>query len=78
MAIVSMLECDVGERSATQIDVAKLNTATATNAHQLYCSADDFVWWMPPGKIGNKQDFLDRRSGESPRPNGSLKQTRGK
>jgi len=58
VAMVSMLEVNVGPRELGGNEVAQLNSATAENARQLYCPASDFVWLKSDGQIGSKEDLL--------------------
>lgn len=58
VALVSMLEVDVGPRTMGRNEVAQLNSATGMHARQLYCPASDFVWFMRNGRVGSKDDLL--------------------
>jgi hypothetical protein len=58
MAMVSMLEVNVGTRTLGRNEVAQLNSATAMYARQLYCPESDFVWVMTDGQVGQKADLL--------------------
>lgn len=58
VALVSMLEVDVGPLALGKNDVAQMNSATGMHARQLYCPASDFVWLTSDGKVGSKDDLL--------------------
>ena len=58
MAIVSMLDFDVGHRMIGGTGVAQLNSITGMHAGQLYFPPSDFVWRKRDGTIGNREDLL--------------------
>jgi hypothetical protein len=58
VAMVSMLEVNVGPRTLGRNEVAQLNSTTGMYARQLYCPASDFVWLKRDGQVGSKEDLL--------------------
>jgi hypothetical protein len=58
VALVSMLEVNVGPRALGRSEIAQLNSATGMYARQLYCPASDFVWLKRDGQVGSKDDLL--------------------
>ena len=58
VAMVSMLEVNVGPRALGRREVAEINSATGMYARQLYCPGSDFVWLKTDGEVGNREDLL--------------------
>jgi hypothetical protein len=63
LALVSMLDVDVGPRMLGRDEVAQLNSATGMYARQLYCPAPDFVWLTRDGRVGSRDDLLQALGG---------------
>jgi hypothetical protein len=63
VALVSMLDVDVGPRMLGRNEVAQLNSATGMYAGQLYCPAADFVWLTRDGRVGGRDDLLQALGG---------------
>lgn len=59
VAMVGMLETDVGRRTIGKFEVAQLNSATGMHASQLYCPKSDLVWLMKDGSTGDRDDLLE-------------------
>ena len=63
VALVSMLDVDVGSRMLGRDEVAQLNSATGMYAGQLYCPSPDFVWLTRNGSVGSRDDLLQALGG---------------
>lgn len=59
MAMVSMLERDIGDRIIGGHEVAALNSTTAMFARQLYSPVLDFMWLKSDATIGNSEDLMN-------------------
>lgn len=58
MAIVSMLEFDLGPRTLDQEGIAQINSATGMYANQLYSSGPDFFWLTSKYRVAAKEELL--------------------
>ena len=58
MAMVSLLEADLGPTRLDRSEVAAVNSMTAMYANQLYSAEEDFVWLMKDYRVGTASDLL--------------------
>jgi hypothetical protein len=58
LAIVSLLEKEIGPMTLDRDGVAVVNSMTALYANQLYSSAENFVWLTNDGHVKEADDLL--------------------
>lgn len=57
LALVSMLDADLGSRIMNDEDIAGVNSATAMYGNQLFSSESNFIWKMKNGALGGIEDL---------------------
>lgn len=57
IALVSMLDVDLGPLVMNDEDVASMNSATAMYGNQLFSSESNFIWKMKNGALGGVEDL---------------------
>ncbi len=62
IAIVSMLEVELGPNDLDRNSVAAVNSMTGLYANQLYSSTKDFVWLTKEDQVGTASDLLEALS----------------
>jgi hypothetical protein len=68
IALVSMLEMDLGPNDLDRDGVAVVNSMTGLYANQWYSASDDFVWLTKEHRVGNAMYLLETLEHQQERP----------